>query len=85
LAKLMMAFALPVQFLKLFTIFLLQCPVFDVLRSTFLDTLSSLGIRQSVTDILSNPCCFDALFSFISAFGRKILISSSYFFLVKLS
>jgi len=52
--------------------FLLQCPVFDMLRSTFLDTLTSLGIRQTVTDILSNPCCFDALFSFISASGRKM-------------
>jgi len=62
----------PAQFLKLFTIFLLQCPVFDLLRGTFLDTLTSLGIRQSVTDILSNRCCFDALFSFISASGMKI-------------
>ena len=67
-----MAFALPAQFLKLFTIFLLQCPVFDMLRSSFLDTLTSLGIRQTVADILSNPCCFDDLFSFISASGRKI-------------
>jgi len=52
--------------------FLLQCPVFDMLRSSFLHTLTSLGIRQTVTDILSNPCCFDALLSFISASGRKI-------------
>ena len=52
--------------------FLFQCPVSDMLRSSFLDTLTSLGIRQTVTDILSSPCCFDALFSIISASGRKI-------------
>ena len=52
--------------------FLLQCPVFDLLRSSFLDILTSLGIRRTATDILSIPCCFDALFSFISASGRKI-------------
>ena len=53
--------------------FLLQCPVFDLLRSTFLDTLTSLGISSnSDWHSLEPLLLWCPVFSFISASGRKI-------------